>query len=224
MFTRTRFCCFIWGFLILARLANAQDEKIKVESELVRVPVSAIDRDGRFVSNLAQVKFSIFEDGVIQDISFFEPTETPITVMLLADVSGSMEPYMAQIGRALDVFIKQLRPEDTIIVATFDDWAKIDIRVDPTKKKDYTSPKPPNPKRGTSAWPNWTMTSDAVDEAIKLMKTIRGRRAIVVFGDGDPSGRYATPETNLRDAEEQEAIIYTIRYGQVSASVRSRWA
>ncbi|MEQ1605810.1 MAG: VWA domain-containing protein [Pyrinomonadaceae bacterium] len=214
MLAKTRLFFVIFGFLILARFANAQDEKIKVESELVRVPVSVIDRDGRFVSNVAKEKFSVFEGGVIQDISFFEPTETPITVMLLADVSGSMDPYMAQIGRALDVFIRQLRPEDTVIVATFDDWAKIDIRVDPIQKKDYKAPKPPNPKRGAPSWPNWTMTSDAVDEAIKLMKNIKGRRAIILFGDGDPSGRYATPETNLRDAEEQEAIIYTIRYGQ----------
>lgn len=199
--------------LCMANDMSAQVERIVVQSEIVSVPVSVIDRDGRYVPGISRDKFAIFEGAVRQDVSFFEATDVPITVMLLVDVSGSMEPFMPQIGRALDTFIKQLRPDDTIIVGTFDDWAKVDIRVEPTKKKDYKGQKEPNPKRGAPAWPNWTMTSDAVDEAIRMMKKIKGRRAIVLFGDGDPSGRYATPETNLRDAEEQEAVIYTVRYG-----------
>ena len=201
--------------LCLASPLRAQDDPIRVATDDVRVPVTVMDKDGRYVDGLKKSDFTLVEAGVAQEIAFFGPTDTPFTVMLLADVSGSMEPFMAQLGRAMDVLISQLRPEDTIVVATFSDWAKIDVRVDPTKKKDYQGPKPPQKQgKGAPKWPNWTMTSDAVDEAIKYMKKIEGRRAIILFGDGDFSGRYATPATNLRDAEEQESIFYTIRYGE----------
>jgi len=72
MLARTRLFLVICEFLMLAGFASTQDEKIKVESELVRVPVSVIDRDCRFVSSVANEIFSVFEGWVIQDFFFFE--------------------------------------------------------------------------------------------------------------------------------------------------------
>jgi len=210
-----RFSLFL---ICLSTIAHAQDDVIRLDTDFVKVPVSVLDKQGRFIGKLKKGDFKLLENGVEQEISFFESTETPFTVMLLADVSGSMKPFMPQLGRALDTFIDQLRPDDNIIVATISDWGSTDIRVAPTRKKDYTAPKPPPQRLGTPPWPSRTMTSDSIDDAIKYMKKLKGRRAIILFGDGDPSGRFATPSSNLRDAEEQEATFYTIRYGDYPAA------
>ena len=58
------------------------------------------------------------------------------------------------------------------------------------------------------------MTVDAIANALDYMRTLKGRRAIVVFGDADLSGRNASVASTLWDAEEQEALIYTVRYGE----------
>ncbi|MEK7723283.1 MAG: hypothetical protein AAB336_02960, partial [Acidobacteriota bacterium] len=67
------------------------DEIIKVETNLVTIPVTVLDRDGRFVSGLQQNDFQIFEDGTQQKIEYFASLEQPFTVVLLLDVSNSTQ-------------------------------------------------------------------------------------------------------------------------------------
>lgn len=200
-----------------AVVGQEKEEALRITSGFVHVPVSILDRDGRYVQGLRQDQFRLFEDGIEQEISHFEPTDAPFTVLLLADVSGSMTEYMPSLGRAIDSFINQLRPNDTLAVAFFSSDSNIDIRIPPVKKKDYRYIAAKPIKNGGGGV-SFTMTLDAVDHAIKYMRGFSGRRAIILFGDGDQSGRRATFESNLRDAEEQEAIIYTIQYGDYPAA------
>ncbi|MDT4895799.1 MAG: Ca-activated chloride channel [Acidobacteriota bacterium] len=57
-----------------------------------------------------------------------------------------------------------------------------------------------------------TMIYDAVDDALKRMKKVRGRKAIVLFSDGYGAGIFADAKRNIRDAEEQDALIYTVQF------------
>ncbi|MEQ1644719.1 MAG: VWA domain-containing protein [Pyrinomonadaceae bacterium] len=196
--------------VILALECSAQDETVRVESATVQVPVSVYGRDGTIKASLKKDNFKLFENGVEQEIAYLESGESPFTVMLLADLSGSLNEHKVQIGRAIDTFIGMLRPNDTVVVATFDSAKDIDIRVPPTLKKDYSAPKPPS-SRGTES--PYTITFDAVDQAIKYLGKLKGRRAIVLFGDGELWGMKATAAENLRAAEESESTFFTIRYG-----------
>jgi Ca-activated chloride channel family protein len=61
----------------------------------------------------------------------------------------------------------------------------------------------------------YTFVYDAVHHALKRMQKMRGRRAIVLFSDGFSGEREATAKSTLRDAEEQEALIYTVQFGAI---------
>src|SRR5262245_8530121 len=63
-----------------------EDEVIKVETNLVTMPVSVLDRDGRFIAGLTQKDFKIYENGVEQQVDYFQSVEQPFTVVLLIDV------------------------------------------------------------------------------------------------------------------------------------------
>jgi VWFA-related protein len=185
---------------------------------LVTVPTTVFDRNGLYVINLKKEDFQIFEDGTEQKIALFEPTEQPFTVLLLLDTSGSMSYYLENSVRAVNAFIKQLRPEDRIIIATFNNGGNIKIGLKASKKRDLGQKLLIETSRySTFAGGSNTTTFDAVEKGINYMKKFRGRRAILLFGDGEQYGIKASAKSNLRTAEEQEALIYTIRFGDNSA-------
>ena len=210
------------GFILLLFLSlpltgqtQNDNEIIRVGTDLVSVPFSVYGRDGKYVTGLRSEEIRLFENGVEQTIRFFQPTEEPITVMLLVDVSASMITHMPEMGKAMDLFIDNLRPNDTIVVAYFAAEPQIDIRIPPTKKSAYKYSKPSNPPRtGRSRGSLPTLTFDAVHEAIKYMNAFKGRRAVVLFGDSDLSGFNATAKSNLR-----RVVQSFIRSGMVSIPV-----
>jgi Ca-activated chloride channel family protein len=203
------FTVLILAFLACAGFADAQDDVIRVDSTLVSVPTVVMDRDGRYVTNLKKDDFEIYEDGIKQEVALFETTEKTFTALLLLDVSGSMFNHMSNLARASNAFVSRMRADDEIIVATFSGGRKIKIVVEGTKKKDFRQ----EILLQTSNDLGYTTTFDAVERAIKYMKNVQGRRAIILFSDGEQYGVSASAKSNLRDAEEQEAVIYTIRFG-----------
>ncbi|MDQ4121759.1 MAG: VWA domain-containing protein [Acidobacteriota bacterium] len=200
-------------FILIAsfKTGYAQDDVIRVDTDLVLIPATVLDRDGRYVTNLKKEDFQIFEDGIEQEVSLFEPTEQPFTVLLLLDRSGSMGRHMEELANASSTFVKQLRPNDQLIAATFAN--NVDVLFQATKIKDLG--------KGIKLRPhpadNNTMIYDAVDFALKKMKKVRGRKAIVLFSDGAGTELLASPKSNLRDAEEQEAFIYTVQFNTFTA-------
>lgn len=121
--------------LNLAATIAAQDEPIRVSTDIVTVPVTVLDKDGRYVTNLTKDNFKIIENGVEQDVSYFETVDKNVTVMLLLDLSGSMNDYIEPLGRSAAAFIAKLREDDRIIVAGFADDSKLHILQEPIKKR-----------------------------------------------------------------------------------------
>ncbi len=186
---------------------SAQDEIVRVSTELVNIPVSVTDRDGRNVSGLTKEQFSIFENGLKQEISYFELTETPITVLLLLDISGSMTLYLNDLTDAANVFVRQLRPSDSIIVLTFSE--QVNTLVQPTFVKDLGT--------GIKIKQKWgegdTFLYDAVGRALKKISKVKGKKSIVLLSDGAGTG-ITSREKTIRMAEEGEALIYTVQYAR----------
>lgn len=203
---------FILIFVIFAKVSFAQDDVIKVDTNLVSIPVTVLDRDGRYVTNLKKEDFQIFEDGVEQEIEIVETTEKPFTVILLLDNSGSMNNFIPELVNSANTFIKQLRPDDKLSVATFSSGGVVNRLFKPTKVSELRIGLKIKPRFGDGT----TTTFDAVDYALKKMKEIKGRKAIVLFSDAELYGLYSSAKSNLRDAEEGESLIYTIKFGSYS--------
>ena len=186
---------------------NAEDEVIKVDTNLVTMPVSVLDRDGRFISGLTQKDFQIFENGVQQKVEYFQSVEQPFTVVLLIDVSPSTRYQIDEIQNAAISFVNQLRPSDMVMVISFDD--QIHILTNPTNDRYQLR----NAIRQTE-FGDGTSLYEAVDHSLnREMRRIEGRKAIVLFTDGvDTTSRRADFESTVRDAEETDTLIYPIRY------------
>jgi hypothetical protein len=127
---------FITAFLVAACLAagivapgqeksREQDplrpEVIKLETALVTVPVVVTDRYRRFITGLTRQEFVVRQDGVQQTIASFSSTEAPFNVALLIDTSRSTKGKVGVTRKAALEFIKQLQPNDRVLVATFDE-------------------------------------------------------------------------------------------------------
>ena len=181
---------------------------VRVNTNLVTVPVSVLDRQGRFIPNLKREDFSIFENGVEQSVAFFEPSEKPFTVALVLDTSASTHFHLWEIKEAAIAFAKQLRPQDRVLVVSFNDQVLLlteatnDLGIVETVIEE-------NANSGNS-----TRLYDAVDLTIReRLNKIKGRKAIVLFTDGvDTASQQATYQGTLRQAEELDALIYPIQY------------
>jgi len=184
-----------------------ENEVIRVETNLVTMPVSVLDRDGRFISGLQKRDFKIFENGVEQKVEYFQSVEQPFTVIIMIDVSPSTSFRIDEIQDAAIAFVNQLRPSDRVMVVAFDERVHVlsPITNDRAQLRDAIR---------QSEFGDGTGLYEAVDFVInQQLRTIQGRKAVVLFTDGvDTTSRRATYQSTVADTEEIDSLFYTIRY------------
>ncbi len=187
---------------------------LRISTTLVTIPVSVLDRNGKYVPNLRKDDFRIYEEGQEQEVAYFASVEKPFTVALILDTSGSTKGKMDSIQQAAIEFVNQLRADDRVMVLSFDD--RVRLLCEPTNDRyalQYAILQS-EPGEGTKLY-------DAVDYVInQKFNRITGRKAIVLFTDGvDTTSRRASYESTVRDAEELDALIYPIRYDTYADTV-----
>ncbi len=191
---------------------NDEEEAIKVETNLVTIPVSVTDRNGFYVADLKQADFKVFENDVEQEVAYLGASETPFTVVLLIDVSPSTAYQIEEIQAAASAFVKQLKPQDKVLVIQFDESVKVlsELTNDHAKINKAIS---------LTDFGDGTSIYEAIDFSLhKHLDKIEGRKAIVIFTDGvDTSSEKTTFEETVRDAEESEAVIFPIYYNTFSS-------
>ena len=188
-------------------IAAGDDEIIKVETNLVTMPVSVLDRNGRFISGLRQQDFQIFENNAPQKIEYFASVEQPFTVVLLIDVSPSTAYQINEIHDAAISFVNQLRKDDKVVVISFDQRVHVLSPVTNNRSVLRNAILQAQFGDGTSIY-------EAIDYTInRQLRGIEGRKAVVIFTDGvDTTSRRASYQSTVRQAEELDALIYPIRY------------
>ena len=185
-----------------------ENDVVRVDTMLVTVPVSVLDRQGRFFPNLKREDFTLFENGEQQPLAYFETAEKPFTVALLLDTSASTHFHLDEIKTAAIAFAKQLRTQDRVLVVTFNSEVLLlteatnDVNLMDAAIEEYAN-------TGTA-----TRLYDAVDLTIQeRLNRIKGRKAIVLFTDGvDTASQQATYQSTLDQVEELDALIYPIQY------------
>jgi len=184
-----------------------EDDIVKVETNLVSIPVSVFDRNGLYIPNLKKEDFKIFEDSKEQEIAYFGTTEKPFTVILLIDTSPSTEYKIDEIRSAATAFVDQLKPQDSVMVIEFDANVHVLTEATSDRQKIYKAIKKADFGGGTSLY-------EAVDFSLrKRLGKIQGRKAIVLFTDGvDTTSYKASYDSTLLQAEEADALIFPIYY------------
>jgi VWFA-related protein len=180
---------------------------IKVSTTLVTIPVSVMDRDGRYVPNLQKEEFRIWEDGVEQEVAFFQSVDKPFSVVLMLDTSPSTQFRLEDIQDAAISFVSQLRPDDRVMVVSFNDNIKVLSEFTTDRNKLDRAIERAKTGDGTRLY-------DALDMVInEQLSRVQGRKAIVLFTDGvDTTSRRASFESNMMDAQELDALIYPVQY------------
>jgi VWFA-related protein len=194
-----------------------ENEVVRVNTSLVTIPVSVMDRAGKYVPSIRQGEFRIWEEGVEQEIAYFATVEKPFTVALVIDTSGSTRYRLTEIQDAAISFIDQLRPEDRVLIISFDDEVRVLSEATSDRARLRDAIRRVRPGEGTKLY-------DAVDFIInQRFNRIEGRKAMLLFTDGvDTSSRRASYQTNAQDAEELDALIYPVQYDTYSTSAASQ--
>ena len=188
---------------------------VRVNTTLVTLPVSVLDRDGKYVPNLRKEDFRLWEEGVEQSVAFFASVDKPFSVVLMLDTSGSTRSRISDIQDAAITFVNQLRPDDQVMVVSFDDQVRVQTEFTNDRYRMRDAIRRTRPGDGTKLY-------DAVDLVMnQRLNSVAGRKAIVLFTDGvDTTSRHASYASNIRDAEELDALIYPVQYdtyGDVSS-------
>ncbi|HEX3145815.1 MAG TPA: VWA domain-containing protein [Pyrinomonadaceae bacterium] len=185
----------------------AQDvETLKIDTNLVTVPVIASSRDGKYIADLKKEEFSLTEDGVTQEISFLATVNAPFDVALLLDTSDSTQEKLPLIQRAAITFLEQLGPHDKMKVVSFD--GELHDLTDFTGDKAILR----NAILKTVSGHD-TRVYDAVQFALDCLRPSQRRKAIVIFTDGmDWHSDSATYQATIRDLDESGVIVYPIRF------------
>jgi len=189
---------FLFSFFGCISVFAQNDDVIKVDSAIVRLNVGVADRQGRPVTNLGKENFILFEDGVKQDISRFEPTVAPFSVVMLLDMSGSTLGFREVIRQSAFRFIDALAPEDRIAVLEFNDRVKLLNDFTGNRKSIANSINSANGRGKTQLY-------NALDFALeKLSKEGNRRKAIIVLTDGADSSLREVDRKFLEKVKETE--------------------
>ncbi|HZI87018.1 MAG TPA: VWA domain-containing protein, partial [Pyrinomonadaceae bacterium] len=191
----------------IANDANQEVEVIRVNTTLVTVPVSVLDRNGRYIPDLQKEDFQVFEEGVEQEIAYFGNIDQPVTVVLMLDTSSSIWSKLGQIKEAANAFVEQLNADDQVMVTSF--ARGLTIKCEATADREKIRKAINGTGKGLS-----THLYDSMNKLMqKHLNKIQGRKALVIFTDGvDATSSDATYESTVQVAQELDALIYSIRY------------
>jgi len=186
---------------------TVEGDVIRTDTLLVTVPVTVLDRNGRYVPLLRREHFRIMENGIQQKIAYFATTDSPFTVILLIDTSNSTSFRLDDIQDAAINFVSKLKDNDSVMVMSFDDRIEVECKATTDRNEIEKGIRRTRTGGGTRLY-------DAVEDILKKqLKTISGRKAVVLFTDGvDTTSHRASYDSTIRLAEESDAPIYSVDY------------
>jgi Ca-activated chloride channel family protein len=190
--------------------ARQEPQIFRAAVDVVSLNVTAVDPQNRYVTDLDEQDFSIFEDGAKQELMLFNRTSLPIALSLLIDTSASMENRLQIAQEAAVGFARKLRTQDFAQVVDFD--SRVEITQDFTNNVADLE----RAIRATMAGGS-TSLHNAIYISLKELAKIRAksqddvrRRAIVVLSDGEDTSSLVTYEEVLDLAKRSETALYTI--------------
>ena len=186
---------------IAAPRANA---RIRVDVNLVLVPMTVTDTLNRLVTGLEAQNFQVFDNGTGQIIKSFSTEDAPVSIGIVFDLSGSMSSKFVRARKALTEFLRTSNPQDEFFVVGFNDRPGVMV--------DYTSDIDDVEARMAMVRPeNRTALIDATYLAVNKLKEAKyDRRALLIISDGgDNRSRYSQNELR-RVVRESDLQIYSI--------------
>jgi VWFA-related protein len=158
------------------------------------------------VKGLTREDFTVREDGRVQPITMFAPEGLALEMIVTMDVSGSMEDDMPEMRQAVKALLKSLRAQDRAVVAGFNTSFFVVSGREAAEESRRRS------VDRLAAW-GGTALYDALVRSADLLQRRTGRKAIIVFTDGDDQSSRTSAEAAERRMESSDAVLYVIGQG-----------
>ncbi|OFW36829.1 MAG: hypothetical protein A3F70_12920 [Acidobacteria bacterium RIFCSPLOWO2_12_FULL_67_14] len=200
--------------------ASAQRPQFRSTIDIVSLNVTVVDGSSRYIIDLEEGDFAVFEDGVKQEITFFTRRPQPIALSLLLDSSASMEDKLKTLQVAAANFVRRLKPSDLAQVIDFD--SRVSIRQAFTSDHALLESAIGQTVSGGS-----TSLHNAIYVSLKELGKIKAqndedvrRQALIVFSDGEDTSSLVSFEEVLDLAKRSETAIFTIALRGADSSSR----
>ena len=185
--------------------AIGYNEHVNVDA--VQVTVTVSDGHGRFIRGIPRSAFHVSEDGRPQAITHFDSEDVALDLIVAIDISGSMTPAMVKLKKAVKEFLGSVPAHDQVTLLGFNDSVftltrKSTDRAERVKAVDRLAP--------------WGSTAlyDVVLRGIEMLGRQAGRKALVVFTDGEDQGSHATIADVERRLQSSDVTLYMIGQGR----------
>jgi Ca-activated chloride channel homolog len=190
---------------------NQQQPVIRVKVPLVEVYASVYDHNGHYVEGLVRDSFRVFEDGKPQQIMNFEADSGKLSCAILLDTTGSMNEALPHVKNSIVKLIDILGPEDAVAVFTFD--RRLVVRQEFTTDKAAA-------KRAVlrTRAEGQTALFDALSEVVQEISERPGKKALVVFSDGDDNASVLNANSAVTRAKKAGIPLYAIAEGEATRS------
>ncbi len=179
----------------------------KVDVDVVQIIATVVDGSGHFVTGLPQSAFHIEEDNKAQKISHFGSEDVPLELIVACDVSGSMTPAMPRLKKAVKEFLGAVPSRDQVTLLGFNDsiFALTRRAVDPAERIKAVDRLAP-----------WGATAlyDVILRGVDMLGKQPGRRAMIVFSDGEDQGSHASIADVERRLQASDVTLYMIGQGR----------
>lgn len=189
---------------VAAEATSHRDSRLRIDVNLVQVPVTVTDPMNRLVTGLEKENFQLFDNNIGQSIKYFSSEDAPLTIGIIFDLSGSMSSKFVRARKALTEFLRTSNPQDEFFVVGFNDRPAIIV--------DYTSDPDDVEARMVMLKPeNRTALIDAVYLGVDHLRQAKyERKALLIISDGgDNRSRYTEGELR-RVVRESDVQIYSI--------------
>ena len=180
-----------------------QEPVFRSSTRIVPVVATVFDAQGRLVPGLEQDEFTILDNGMPQEIVFFQNDVQPFTVVVMMDYSASMTANLDRLQAAAEQFLLRMLPEDKGQVGSFSD--KIQFSGTFTNDRDDLIFALKDLQFG-----NPTRLYDATYESVAMLEGVEGRKVVLVFTDGDDTASRRGMGDVLDRAKDDEVMIYAI--------------
>jgi Ca-activated chloride channel family protein len=178
-----------------------------VDVEVVQVTVTVADGRGHFVRGIPRSAFKIFEDNHPQVISHFASEDIPLELIVAIDISGSMSPAMPKLKSAVKEFLGAVPPADQVTLLGFND------NIFPLTRK---ATDPAERVKAVDRLAPWGSTAlyDVILRGADMLGRQTGRKALVVFTDGEDQGSHATIADVEHRLQASDVTLYMIGQGR----------
>ena len=181
----------------------AQQPTFKAGTQVVSLFVTVTDPQKRLVPDLTKDDFTVFDNEKPQPLIYFDNSIRPINVVVMLDTSGSMTLTIDLLKQAAEQFLLRLLPEDKGRVGAFNDKIQFNARWSSDRDQMITDAKNLDFGNGTRLW-------DAAAASLDELKSVDGRKVILLFTDGDDTESKTRLGTVLDRARAEEVMIYAI--------------